>query len=148
MRLALNSGSPYYLAKGKPTISACFTTLQNFSTLYTTIPHDQLKSRLQVLIIHCFFYSNEKRRYKDFVLGRQNTYFVTDHSDCTTKLTETDIVSMLEFLLDNIFVVFDGQIFQQTIGMGTNCVPLLTGLFLYSYEAEFIQFQFHIQVHT
>ena len=48
---------------------------------------------------------------------------------------------MLEFLLDNIFVVFDGQIFQQTIGipMGTKCVLLLADLFLYSYEAEFIQ---------
>ena len=48
---------------------------------------------------------------------------------------------MLEFLLDNIFVVFDGQIFQQTTGipMGTNCAPLLAYLFLYFYEAEFIQ---------
>ena len=48
---------------------------------------------------------------------------------------------MLGFLFDNIFVVFDGQIFQQAIGiqMGTNCAPLLADLFLYSYEAEFIQ---------
>ena len=54
---------------------------------------------------------------------------------------ETDIVSMLEFLLDNIFIVFNGQIFQQTIGIpvGTNCAPLRVDLFLYSYEAEFIQ---------
>ena len=48
---------------------------------------------------------------------------------------------MLEFLLDNILVLFDGQIFQQTIGipMGTNCAPLLADLFLHSFEAEFIQ---------
>ena len=67
--------------------------------------------------------------------------FVKDYSDCTTKLTETVIVSMLKFLFDNIFVVFDGQIFQQTIGipMGTNCAPLLADPFLYSYGAEFIQ---------
>ena len=63
--------------------------------------------------------------------------FFKDHSNCTTKFTEIDIVSMLEFLLDNIFVPFDGQIFQQTIDipMGTNCVLLLANLFLYSYEA-------------
>ena len=50
---------------------------------------------------------------------------------------------MLEFLVDNIFVEFGGQIFQQTIGipMGTNCAPLLADLFLYSYEAQFIQDQ-------
>ena len=48
---------------------------------------------------------------------------------------------MLEFLVDNIFVVFAGKVFQQIIGipMGTNCVPLLADIFLYSYEAEFIQ---------
>jgi len=48
---------------------------------------------------------------------------------------------MLEFLIDNIFVEFGGELFQQTVGipMGTNCAPLLADLFLYSYEAEFIQ---------
>ena len=47
---------------------------------------------------------------------------------------------MLEFLVDNIIVVFAGKVFQQIIGipMGTNCVPLLADIFLYSYEAEFI----------
>ena len=36
---------------------------------------------------------------------------------------------------------FCGRIFQQTIGiqMGTDCAPLLANLFLYSYEAEFVQ---------
>ena len=48
---------------------------------------------------------------------------------------------MLEFLVHNIFVVFTGKVFQQTIGIpkGTNCPPLLADIFLYSYEAEFIQ---------
>ena len=69
------------------------------------------------------------------------TYFVKDHSDCIQKYTEDDIIKMLNFLIDNIFVEFGGQIFQQSVGipMGTNCAPLLADLFLYSYEAEFIQ---------
>ena len=48
---------------------------------------------------------------------------------------------MIEFPVDNIFVVFGGKVFQQKIGspMGTNCVPFLADIFLYSYEAEFIQ---------
>jgi hypothetical protein len=48
---------------------------------------------------------------------------------------------MLEFLIENIFVIIGGRVFQQTVGipMGTNCAPLLADLFLYSYEAEFIQ---------
>ena len=48
---------------------------------------------------------------------------------------------MLEFLVDNIFVVFAGNVFQQIVGitMGTNCAPLLADIFLYSYQAELIQ---------
>ena len=49
---------------------------------------------------------------------------------------------MLEFLVDNIFVVFVGKVYQQIIGIpaGTNCAPLLTDIFLYLHKAEFIQF--------
>lgn len=44
-------------------------------------------------------------------------------------------------LFDNIFVMYDGRVIQQTVGipMGTNCAPLLANLFLYSYEAVFIR---------
>ena len=54
---------------------------------------------------------------------------------------ETDIINMLEFLIDNIFVIFGGRVFQQTVGIpiGTKCAPLLADLFLYSYETNFIQ---------
>ena len=45
---------------------------------------------------------------------------------------------MIEFLADNIYVRFGGQLFRQMVGipMGTNCAPLLADLFLYSYENE------------
>ena len=58
-----------------------------------------------------------------------------------SKYTEDDIIKMLGFLVDNIFVVIVGKVFQQIVGipMGTNCAPLLADIFLYSYEAEFIQ---------
>ena len=48
---------------------------------------------------------------------------------------------MFAFLIDNIFLIFDGRVLQQTVclPMGTNCAPLLADLFLYSYEADFIQ---------
>ena len=48
---------------------------------------------------------------------------------------------MLDFQIDNIFVLFGGRVFQQTIGipMGRNCAPLLIDLFLNAYEADFLQ---------
>ena len=75
------------------------------------------------------------------MLGWVRSYFVKNYSDSTKKFSETDIINMLEFLIDNIFVIFGGRVFQQTVGipMGTNCAPLLADLFLYSYEADFIQ---------
>ena len=80
------------------------------------------------------------RRYKYLVLDLEGSYFVRGHSDLKSKYTEEDIKRMLEILVDNIFVVYAGKVFQQIIGipMGTNCAPLLDDIFLYSYEAEFI----------
>ena len=76
-----------------------------------------------------------------FYLGALGPYFGKEHSDSKNKYTEDDLLNMLEFLVDNIFVVFEGKVFQQIDGipMGTNCAPLLADIFLYSYEAEFIQ---------
>jgi hypothetical protein len=75
------------------------------------------------------------------VIGIQNTYFVRHHSDSPYKYSEADDKDMLGFLVDNIFVVFGDQVFQQSVGipMGTICAPLLADLLLYSYEAEFVQ---------
>jgi hypothetical protein len=74
------------------------------------------------------------------VLGRDISYFVEHHSDSAKKFSETDIFSMLTFLIGSIFVIFGGRVFK-TVGirMGTNCVPLIADLFLYSYEADLIQ---------
>ena len=51
---------------------------------------------------------------------------------------------MLDFFIDNIFVLFGGRVFQQAIGisMGTNCAPLLVDLFQHAYEADFLQGHF------
>lgn len=71
-------------------------------------------------------------------------YFVKHHTDSNNKYTETEIIKMLDFLSENIFVKIGDLIFQQThetvsFPMGTNCAPLLANLFLYSYEPELIQ---------
>jgi len=78
------------------------------------------------------------------MLGRDRSDLILkkNHSDSIKKFSETDIINMLVFLIDNIFVMFGGRVFQQTFGipMGTNCAPLLADLFLYSYEADFFFF--------
>jgi hypothetical protein len=117
----------------------------DFTTLYTTIPHDKLKTRLFGIIDSCFFNKNGKRKYSYLVINHSRTYFVIHDSDSMHKYSEVDIKEILGFLIDNIVVVFGNRIFQQTVGipMGTNCAPLLADSFLYSYEAEFIQKLLH-----
>ena len=73
-----------------------------------------------------------------------------------------DVIKMLEYLIDNIFVEFGGRIFQQTIGilMGTNCAPLLADLFFIfvwggvctkspqsRHETPCITIYFHLQIY-
>jgi hypothetical protein len=75
------------------------------------------------------------------VIGKQDTYFVRHHSDSPHKYSDANIKGMHGFLVDNIYVVIGDQVFQQSvdISMGTNCAPLLADVFLYSFEAEFVQ---------
>ena len=53
-------------------------------------------------------------------------------TDCSNKYDERDIVGMLEFLIDNIYVEFGGVLFQQTVGipMGTKLLCSTLGRFV------------------
>ena len=107
--------------------------------LYTTIPHRKSKNRLTSIILNAFIFKNDNRSYKYLVLRHEDTYFVKEHSDSKTKYSKGHEDARV--LVDSIFVIFAGKVFQQTVGIpnGTNCAPLLADIFLYSYEAEFIQ---------
>ena len=72
-----------------------------------------------------FHEKNGQRKYKYFFLGRGKSDY--KHSDSARKFYETVIINMVEFLIDNIFDMFDGRVLQETVGisMGTNSAPLL-----------------------
>ena len=98
----------------------------DFSTLYTTLPHNLIKNKLEgSLYIACndsnaFFTSDAVRNY---------------HLWSCQKVCEA-----LTFLLDNIFIRFGSKLHRQivSIPMVTNCVPLVADLFLFCYERDFI----------
>ena len=98
-----------------------------------------LKTRLKETIHKAFSHRNYGS--KCVVLGYNSTYFSNKIQKGKTCYSEEQVISMLEFLIDNICVSFGGTLFQQVVGipMGTNCAPLLADLFLYSYESEFLQ---------
>ena len=113
----------------------------DFSTLYTSIPHDLLKSRITSLVHNSFKQKDGKIRYSFIKAGKYgNCYFSRKVEEGEGQYSEGSICKMIEFLIDNIYVTFGGLHFRQVIGipMGTNCAPLLADLFLYSYESEFL----------
>ena len=92
------------------------------------------------IINNAFKRKNGAKRYTHIKVGRNKSYFTNDPLNGDNKYTANDICKMIEFLVDDIYVRFGGQLFRQTvrIPMGTNCAPLLADLFLYSYENEFL----------
>ena len=47
----------------------------DFSTLYTSIPHQKLKDRIRMLVNQTFPYKNGSRRYKHIVVNGDRTFF-------------------------------------------------------------------------
>ena len=52
-----------------------------------------------------------------------------------------NVCDVLVYLLDNTFIRFGTKFYRQTNGipMGTNCAPLVTDLFLFCYERDFMK---------
>jgi hypothetical protein len=81
------------------------TKTYDFLTLYTTISHGKLKSRLHDIIDKCFFNKNVKRKYSYLSISYQKHYFVKCNSDSTHKYSELELKKMFVFLIDNIHIV-------------------------------------------
>jgi hypothetical protein len=108
----------------------------DFSTLYTTLPHDLIKLKLSQLIRKTF--SREKTIY--LACNTTRAFFTDDTHKNYVMWTCEQVCNALHFLLDNIFVHFGESIYRQVIGipMGTNCAPLVADLFLFCYERDFM----------
>ena len=103
----------------------------DFSTLYTSIPHDLLKSRISNVVHNAFRKKDGSVRYTHIKVTRAKGYFTHDINGGRDGMYAADnICKMIEFLIDSILCSFGGCLFRQMIGipMGANCAPLLAGL--------------------
>ncbi len=61
---------------------------------------------------------------------------------CSFKVAEaSDLISRLDFLLDNLFLCFGHCTYRQCstgIPMGTNCANYLANFYLFSHEFDFL----------
>ena len=106
----------------------------DFSTLYTTLPHNSIKDKLIYLIERTFQREGSPHpacydRYAFFTSEKLKNYHAWSCKNVCDALT---------FLLDNIFIRFGTKLYRQVVGipMGTNCAPLVADLFLFCYERD------------
>ena len=111
----------------------------DFSTLYTSIPHDLLKSHINSIINNAFKHKNGATRYTHIKVCKNKSHFTSDPLNGDNKCTANDICKMIDFLVDNIYVRFGGQLFDKWLAfLWEQTVPhyWLTCFSLYSYENE------------
>ena len=108
-----------------------------FSTLYTSLPHDLIKAKVLPLVNWCF--NRESKMY--LCTSDKASFFSNKKYDSYKCWTCAEyICEAFTFLMENIYVQFEGMVYQQIVGipMGTNCAPLIADLFLFCYERDFV----------
>ena len=104
----------------------------DFSTLCTSIPHKKLKQEMSWVINKAFLGMNKK-----FIrFTKSSAYWSNKKEDKNFSVDCKTLIRMVDWLIDNTFVVVGDKVFQQKIGipMGTDCAPFLADLFLFVYE--------------
>ena len=88
----------------------------DFSKLYTSIPHDLLKSRISTLIQNSFKKKDGSIRYTYIKFDGRRGYFSNSvNSGGDKTYSANQIFQMVEFLIDNIFVKFEGHLFVRSL---------------------------------
>ena len=126
-------------------------TTWDFSTLYTKIPHHQLKTNIKLFVDNVFECKNtksnnslkNKKELKNFICCSTKTklaYFSKSRSKTNLCFDKHELVEAVEYIIDNSYIKFEDCIYKQIIGipMGTNCAPLLANIYLHVYEREYI----------
>ena len=67
-------------------------------------------------------------------------FFSNKKYDSYKCWTCAELCEAFTFLMENIYVQFEGMVYQQIVGipMGTNCAPPIADLFLFCYERDFM----------
>ena len=109
-------------------------SIYDFSTLYTTLPHNLIKDKLVDLIERTF--QREGSLY--IACNDRNAFFTSGAVRNYNLWSCQKVCEALTFLLDNIYIRFGSKLYRQIIGipMGTNCAPLVADLFLFCYERD------------
>ena len=116
----------------------------DFSTLYTMIPHDDLKEQMKWIMDIAFF--NKSKKYI-YVSSYNATWYKRKN---TIRITKEQLIEYIDYLIDNIYFTVGDNVFRQKIGipMGTDCAPYLANLYLYALECKYLKKLMKDDIHT
>ena len=108
----------------------------DFSTLYTTIPHDMLIDVLSHIIE--FVFKSSQRNKIGF---SPNSVYWTSRGKDKRFFTKNSLIETVAFLIKNCYFTVGNQVFRQAIGipMGIDPAPFWANLFLYYFESKYVQ---------
>ena len=133
----INNSLDVICAREEQQLSLNHVSTWDFSTLYTSFSHAQLKKEVHDLLERVF-----NTKGKSFIATNTFRTFWTNDRTSTryTYFSCRELCLAINFLIDNIYVHFGSSVFRQVIGipMGTKSAPLLADLFLHTFEYDFM----------
>ena len=121
----------------------------DFSTMYTTIPLEDLCTRLNRVIDEAFD-SRPDAKYENRIEASMSRGWATSagwvdsresiHTKSSQIFSSKELKDLVRFVAMNTFFFNGGKLMRQKIGipMGTNAAPPIANLYLYSYESDYI----------
>ena len=131
-----NSGKILNKLKSRGFLASGLSTY-DFSTLYTTLPHNITKEKLTELIEQTF--NREGSLY--LACNYKNAFFTSEQPKRYKLWSCQKMCDALHYRLNNIFIRFGSKLYRQIVGnpMGTHCAPLVADLFcFFCYERDFM----------
>ena len=109
----------------------------DFSTLYTNLPHEEIKKKFSRIFKKVF-----EREARPFInVNNFKAYFSSSKNKNFFSFRFSDMMEILTFILDNIYVKFGNKIFKQVIGIpiGLDSGQDIANLLLFSYESDYVE---------
>ena len=109
----------------------------DFSTLYTALPHEEIKQKFSKIFQKVF-----NREAKPYInVNAHKAYFSSTENNYTCSFRISDMMEILDFILNNIYVKCGRDIFKQVIGIpiGLDSGQDIANLLLFSYESEYVE---------
>jgi hypothetical protein len=112
----------------------------DFETLYTNIPHKEMKDKLEWVIREAF---KAKEGFKFLTVSplRKAATWAKKKSKMYSSIDQEGLIKMTKYLIGHSYVTVGSKVFKQVLGipMGTDCAPFLANLFLYACEAQWLK---------